>query len=240
MTNANPSGIQRWGEMRLLAPLARTFTIHRISRRVGLAYGTTIEVLASDYAGALEEFGGPVDVLGISTGGSIALQFAVDRPELLRRLVVAGAACRLSEHGRRFQRCTAELSTSGDLRDLSMMQAPDITQSRLGRRIVGGLLWLVGPLLIKRNWDPSDMISTIRADDPFDVGDRLGEISAPTLVIGGGRDRFYPTALFRETAEGIPNARLIIYENRAHGGTFVDRRFGRDVVAFLTADRALS
>ena len=57
MTNANPSGIQRWGEMRLLAPLARTFTIHRISRRVGLAYGTTIEVLASDYAGALEEFG---------------------------------------------------------------------------------------------------------------------------------------------------------------------------------------
>ena len=240
MTNANPSGIQRWGEMRLLAPLARTFTIHRISRRVGLAYGTTIEVLASDYAGALEEFGGPVDVLGISTGGSIALQFAVDRPELLRRLVVAGAACRLSEHRRRFQRCTAELSTSGDLRDLSMMQAPDITQSRLGRRIVGGLLWLVGPLLIKRNWDPSDMISTIRADDPFDVGDRLGEISAPTHVIGGGRDRFYPTALFRETAEGIPNARLIIYENRAHGGTFVDRRFGRDVVAFLTADRALS
>ena len=37
MTSANPSGIQRWGEMRLLAPLARTFTVRRISRRVGLA-----------------------------------------------------------------------------------------------------------------------------------------------------------------------------------------------------------
>jgi hypothetical protein len=43
MTNANPSGIQRWGEMRLLAPLARTFTVRR---RVGLAYGTTMEDLA--------------------------------------------------------------------------------------------------------------------------------------------------------------------------------------------------
>jgi hypothetical protein len=63
MTNANPSGIQRWGEMRLLAPLARTFTV---CRRVGLAYGTTMEDLANDYAFALdEEFGGPVDVLGI-------------------------------------------------------------------------------------------------------------------------------------------------------------------------------
>ena len=115
------------------------------------------------------------------------------------------------------------------------MQAPDITESRLGQRIAGGLLWLAGPLFIRRGWDPSDMISTIRAENAFDIGDRLGEISAPTLVIGGGRDRFYPTELFRETAEGIPNARLIIYEDRAHGGTIADRRFGRDVVAFLLA-----
>jgi hypothetical protein len=43
--------------MRLLAPLARTFTVRR---RVGLAYGTTMEGLANDYAIALdEEFGGP-------------------------------------------------------------------------------------------------------------------------------------------------------------------------------------
>jgi hypothetical protein len=32
-----------------------------------------------------------------------------------------------------------------------------------------------------------------------------------------GRDRFYPTDLFRETADGIPNARLILYEDRTHG-----------------------
>jgi pimeloyl-ACP methyl ester carboxylesterase len=53
------------------------------------------------------------------------------------------------------------------------------------------------------------------------------------LVIGGSRDRFYPTDLFREMAESIPNARLIIYEDHAHGGTLADRRFGRDVVALL-------
>src|SRR3712207_2647583 len=139
MTNANPSGIQRWGEMRLLAPLARAFTVHRLSRRVGLASGTTMEDLAKDYAGALdEEFGAPVDVLGISTGGSIARQLAADRPELVNKLVVAGAAGRLSEHGRRFQRRTAELSGAGDRRGLSVMQAPDITESRLGQRIAGG------------------------------------------------------------------------------------------------------
>ncbi len=239
MTNANPTGIQRFGEMRLLAPLARAFTVHRVSRRVGLNPGTTMGDLADDYAGALEDgFGGPADVLGISTGGSIALQLAVDRPGLVGRLVVAGAAYRLSEHGRAFQRRVAELSAAGDRRELSRMQAPDVTDSPFGRRIAGWLLWLAGPLLIRRGWDPSDMIATIEAEDAFDVGERLGEIVAPTLVIGGGRDRFYPAGLFRETAQRIPNARLVLYEDRAHGGTFADRRFGRDVVAFLKAEHA--
>jgi len=59
MTNANPTGIQRWGELRLLAPLARAFTVYRVGRRVGLERGITMASLANDYAGALEEeFGG--------------------------------------------------------------------------------------------------------------------------------------------------------------------------------------
>ena len=237
MTNANPTGFQRWGEVRLLAPLARVVTVYRVSRRVGIEPGTTMVDLVNDYVGALEdEFAGPVDVLGISTGGSIALQLAADRPGLVRRLVVAGAAYRLSDHGREFQRRMAELAVAGDRRRMAQMMAPDVADSRLGRRIAGGLLWLVAPLFIRRNWDPSDMIATIRAEDAFDLGDRLAEISAPTLVVGGGRDLFYLPQLFRETANGIPNARLVLYENRAHGGTFADRRFGRDVVAFLQSE----
>lgn len=152
-------------------------------------------------------FRGPVDVLGISTGGSIALQLAADRPDLVRRLVVAGAACRLSEHGREFQRQTARLSAAGDRRGLSRMQAPDVTDSPFGQRIAGLLLGLAGPLFIGRSWDPSDMIATIEAEDTLDLRGRLHEISASTLVIGGGRDRFYPRELFRETADGIPVAR---------------------------------
>lgn len=50
----------------------------------------------------------------------------------------------------------------------------------------------------------------------------------------------YPPELFRETEEQIPEARLLLYEDRAHGGTFADRRFGRDVVAFLKAEHPAS
>ena len=79
LTNANPTDVQRFGEVRLLSPLARAFTMHRISRRVGIEPGTTMADLANDFAEALEDgFGGPVAVLGISTGGSLALQLAAD------------------------------------------------------------------------------------------------------------------------------------------------------------------
>jgi len=154
----------------------------------------------------------------------------------VRRLGVAGAAYRPSARGREFQRRVPALAAAGDRREMSRMRAPDVADSRLGRRLAGGLLWLAGPLPIRRDWDPSDMIATIEAEDAFDIGERLGDISAPTLVIGGGRDRFYPPELFRETAERIPDARLVLYGNRAHGGTFADRRFGRDVVAFLKVE----
>jgi hypothetical protein len=57
-------------------------------------------------------------------------------------------------------------------------------------------------------------------------------------AFGGGRDRFCPPEVFRESANGIPNTRLVHYEDCAHGNTFADRRIGRDVVAFLKAENA--
>jgi pimeloyl-ACP methyl ester carboxylesterase len=72
---------------------------------------------------------------------------------------------------------------------------------------------------------------TIEAEDKFNFKDRLAEIEAPTLVAAGDKDPFYTEALFRETAEGIPNARLVLYKGKGHpaGGA----QFHRDVLAFL-------
>jgi len=79
------------------------------------------------------------------------------------------------------------------------------------------------------------MIATVEAEDAFDASDRIGEIRAPTLVIGGERDPCYSHELFEETTRGIPDARLFIYEGRGHGGTVTDRRFARDITVFLVA-----
>jgi len=239
-SNANPTGLLLRFEMGWLSPLARTFRVYRINRKVGLAPHTTMADLASHYATAIEDrFEGAIHILGFSTGGSIAQQFAADRPELVRRLVLAGTACRLGPVARDAQRRHAQFAASGQYRRSLAALAPTITRSArsaLVQRLAGSAMWLAAPLGgMGPNWDPSDMIVTVEAEDAFDASDRLGEISSPTLVIGGERDPCYSRELFEETTRGIPDARLFIYEGRGHGGTVTDRRFARDVKAFLVA-----
>ena len=81
--------------------------------------------------------------------------------------------------------------------------------------------------------DPSDLVVTIEAEDKHDFRDRLGEIVAPTLVITGARDPFYTEESLRETARGIPNARLVLYPDKGHAPT--GKQFRQDVLAFLTS-----
>jgi len=235
-SNANPTGLLLRFEMGWLSPLARAFRVYRINRKVGLApHTTTMADLASHYAKAIEDsFEGAIHILGFSTGGSIAQQFAIDRPDLVRSLVLAGTACRLGPVARDAQRREAQFAAWGQYRRSLAALAPTITGSALGQRLAGAAMWLAAPLGgMGPNWDPSDMIATVEAEDAFDASDRLGEISAQNLVIGGERDPCYSRELFEETTRGIPDARLFIYKGRGHGGTVTDRRFARDVKAFL-------
>lgn len=48
--------------------------------------------MAADLAAEIEDLGAPLDVLGHSMGGKAAMQLALTRPELIRRLVVADIA----------------------------------------------------------------------------------------------------------------------------------------------------
>jgi pimeloyl-ACP methyl ester carboxylesterase len=90
---------------------------------------------------------------------------------------------------------------------------------------------------VNRN-DPSDMLVTVAAEDSFDASPRLHRITAPTLLVAGARDRFYTPELFRETARRIPGARLRLYPGKGHAGVMTHRPATREIVAFLTADRA--
>ncbi|MGJ6961930.1 alpha/beta fold hydrolase [Streptosporangium sp. G11] len=228
--HANPAGLARGVELRVLAPLARHFRLYAVGRPPGMAPGTTMADIAARHAEALRaEFGGPVDAMGLSSGGSVALQMAADHPDVVRALVVAGAAHRLTPGVRGLQRRYTEAVAAG--RRGLQHQAVTAAASPAGRALAGALLWLLDPLA--RPDDPRDMLAFARAEDGFDLTGRLDDVVAPTLVLGGERDLDYPVELFRETAEGVRDGRLITYPGLGHLGAFRSRRFAQDVTAFL-------
>jgi len=60
------------------------YTVYVVLRKPGLPHGYTLKDMADDYAAMIrEEFGGPIDVIGVSTGGSIVQHFAADHPDLV-------------------------------------------------------------------------------------------------------------------------------------------------------------
>jgi pimeloyl-ACP methyl ester carboxylesterase len=230
--HANPTGLARWLEIQTLKPMARHFTVYAVNRKPGLPPGSTIGDLAGHYAQAIaREFPGPVCVWGISTGGSIAQQFAIDHPQLVSRLVLAATADRLSPYGRQVQRRLAELIRDGRPRQAYAALGPALAATTAGGRGFAALMWLFGGS--QRPDDPSDMLVTIAAEDVFDASSQLHRITAPTLLVAGGRDRFYSPELFQQTAERIPGARLRLYPDKGHAGVMTHRPAIREIVAFL-------
>jgi len=221
-------------ELKQLRPLAGQRTVWWVNRRQGLEPNVSMADIAGDYADVLRTtFEGPVDVMGISTGGSVALQLTVDHPELVRRLVLAASGCRLGTWGKASQRRLADHVRARRPRAAAsqlfgMMAATPRTRSmlRVAGWVMGSAVWAID--------EPDDLLATIAAEDRFDVTDRLGALQLPVLVIGGSRDQFYDSGqVFVRTADGIRGARLILYPGKGHLGTLSDKRLPRDVLAFL-------
>jgi pimeloyl-ACP methyl ester carboxylesterase len=233
--NANPTGMARRAELRRLRALAHHFTVYVVNRRPGLRPGTTIADLADHYAEAIEhEFAGPVDVQGVSTGGSIAQSFAIRHPGMVRRLVLVATAARLSPAARQVQREIALFAAANRPRLAWSAAGRVLAGTAIGGRAMSALLWLLGPAIAPD--DPVDMIVTIAAEDHFDASADLNRITAPTLIVAGERDGYYSPELFEELAAGIPDAQLRLFRRMGHAGVITSQEANREILAFLISD----
>ena len=229
-------GIERRLQLRQLRPLAAKRTVWWVNRRRGLDPHASMADIADDYADALRRtFDGPVDVIGISTGGSVALQLAADHPEVIRRLVVAASGSRLGARGRQEQLDLADRVRARKPRAAAAGAIGTTGANMLSRAVLTAAGWIMGSALFAVD-EPDDVLVTIEAEDLFDLTGRLGEIRVPVLVVGGTRDRAYDSgAAFTQTADGIPGARLILYQGKGHLGVLAGRQMPRDALAFLDA-----
>lgn len=212
---------------RVLAPDLRGF-----GRSSFLGGQLTVSTLAADTAALLDCLhAGPVHVVGISMGGAIAIQLALERAELVDRLILVNtfAHLRPGNPGAWFYFTLRFLL----VHTLGLpSQAKFVSRRIFPRPDQAGFRNLLYSQIIQA--DPSAYRSAMRSLIHFNAISRLHEISHPTLVITGEQDTTVPAGIQKILAEKIPSARHVFIKNAGHAVIAEQpEEFNRTLLDFL-------
>lgn len=168
----------------------------------------TIADLARDVVRLLRHLGAEqAHLVGLSMGGMVAQQFALDYPYATASLVLADTCAHVAPEA---AQAALEFIATHSMREIAET------------RITTGFSDAVDPRLLRHLIeqvalnDHAAYQRAARAVFAFDVAARLGEIAAPTLVLLGEADRTFPHPWMTALAERIRGARLVRLPGAGH------------------------
>jgi pimeloyl-ACP methyl ester carboxylesterase len=212
------------GGWRLVAPLAvrlaKRFEVHVCGLRgdrfpAAGPWARDMSDHARDVAEVIDGLGleRPA-LLGVSFGGAVALELALEMPQTISALTLIGVEARFR----------TTIASTIARRVLERFPLPS------NNRFVNQFFNLLHPgrpesdelanFVVERCWetDQSVMARRLALLESFDVTDRLWQMDLPTLVLGGTRDVIVPPARQKALAAAIPGARFETLEGAGHVG----------------------
>jgi pimeloyl-ACP methyl ester carboxylesterase len=173
----------------------------------------SVPLFAQDLAGLLDTLGIPsAHICGISMGGMIAFQMAVDYPKMVKTLTVVNSGAdlvpkNLNDRWKIFQRLVI-------FRLLSMEKIGETLSKRIFIKPEQEELRTVFVEHWSKNIKPAYM-AAMQALVGWTVEDMLGEIACPTLVIAADED-YTPLEDKQQIVTKMKNAELVVIEDSRH------------------------
>jgi len=189
-----------------------------VCRRDPLPPGANPRSLAADYAWVIEKLAlGPVHVEGGSAGGPVALWLAIDRPDLVRSLVLSATLAHTDE---KFRIMIGQWINWIRAKKWYALEWDVVYRGASPR--FRKLAWLFFLLmwLMPGEKNVARQIALLEGLSDFDFRPDLARIVCPTLVIGGDVDMVTRFELQQELAKGIPNASQVIIRDQGHAYAF--------------------
>lgn len=198
------------------------------NRGVGGSKGTTpdnVEEMARDAVAFIEALGlSKVDLFGFSLGGFIAQVIAQTRPDLVRRIILAGTAPTGGEGISKMGAVLLDAVARAGAENKHPKQYLFFTQSPDGQKAAGEFL----RRLDARSQDRDQPVTneTIGAQVTaitkwgLSPATSLSDIRQPVLVVNGDADVMAPTISSVELARKLPHAQLSIFPDAGHGAIF--------------------
>jgi pimeloyl-ACP methyl ester carboxylesterase len=199
----------------------------------------SIAGMAADAAGLLRHLDmEKAHVLGVSMGGMIAQQLALDHPGLVDRLVLCCTNCGGGEQVLATPEVYAVLGAPREgvsVEDVARASLPLL----FPREFMGRNPRLMDDFVARYLRHPMPahcFFAQLGAVARWGSYGRLPEIKAPTLVLTGDADILIPPENSSILAQRIPGARLAVYPGGGHGffAQFPER-VAEDILAFLAA-----
>ena len=208
---------------------AKVYKVYVFSRKNQLKTGYTTRDMARDVFIAMSKLRiKKADVIGISQGGMIAQHLALDHPECVNKLVLAVTICR--------QNATIQTCVSNWMRLAKEKGYRAVMQDTAEKMYVkrAKKMWYL-PIL-EKFCAPEDYERYLimgKACLEHDTYERIHQIQAPTLVIGGAYDLVLEGESSVEIAEKIPNSRLVMFKDYGHGVYVETKEFANKVLDFF-------
>jgi pimeloyl-ACP methyl ester carboxylesterase len=158
-------------------------------------------------------------LVGCSMGGSIAIDFVLDHPDRVSKLVLVGSAVRGYRPREEFMHVFAEEKAAreaGDMQALNdvlmrmLLDGPERPRGYVAQPLRELFTAMNGPVL------GVDHTRAEQSHPTWNAIDRLHEITAPTLVVVGDSDLPHVLDIARLLEESIPHARKTVIHDAAH------------------------
>ena len=198
------------------------------NRGVGASGGSvplTIEAMGSDAIAFIHALGfKQVDLLGFSLGGGVAQMIALQAPDLVRRMVIAGTGPRGGGGIDEINRIAvvaylkAALTLSDPRNFLFFPRTPEGKRaakdyfSRLKERTENR----DQPISLQARRAQLKAIKNAGLSEPDD----LSVITQPVFIANGDHDLMVDSRHSADMARRLPNSQLTIYPDSGHGGVF--------------------
>lgn len=200
--------------------------------------GWTLEDMAEDFKKfILDNHIEKPTLVGLSQGGMVFMRLAANHPELIGRLVLVGSS-HLAEYPDRILLWKERIKTfrKGHKNEIEAM-IEGVQQAIVGKHFLTNHPALrEKELQVMKNNNFQAMIPATEAAviNRKDVGDKLENITCPTLIVVGTEDHATPIEIAEEMKSKIQNVSLAIIPGAGHHAPIeAAQLFTNELTAFL-------
>lgn len=161
----------------------------------------------------------PAHLVGCSMGSALALDFALDHPERISKLVLVGPSIGGANFGKKHSEVFAEIRAADEAHDMDAVNRAEMRLFLDGpNRPAGYVKGPVRELFLDMNGKALAAETDATPADELDppAAGRLEEITAPTLVVVGDEDVPPVFDAVELLMESLPHARKAVIHDAAH------------------------